>query len=471
MKFNWEFSDKIGQVPNVVTIVNYWYGWMLESLLSLSRRDLILEEILKVIKSISCSGNILRIARTLLTSLPKIVLMLLIKQFVSKTSETLSSLKSLAWKTVLTVFYRKYDANGLEVSLKPHQRVFSTKVDTSDLVCYTHNRMPLFQMDSMLYYTLGHGSYVRGLQQERKKIQASAKAKYYSYKNGKYLQLTASNYFPSNNYTRLQEIVDNHTSVAELTGVHTVLGILLNGEPGLGKSSFADFAAYRCAKLGQVYRIDLSAQVERDYKEIFNLAFHNIKITPHTIFMVDEMDKYLDYAVKANYRKHIEDATQEVKMTKKGFARKYKTDFLYELLSLLERNNLDASCLLVFCCNNFDTIFEGIDTTHFKSLNDRFMRIQFERINASEMVRYLKHYNSIFEGTKYHVDDLEEVIALIPDDLSVSYRTLHHQSVTCGYDLRKLVSSLDSIESYDLMDEASSEEENEYELPEKKDEK
>jgi len=36
----------------------------LESLLNYSRRDIILEEIIKVVKSISCNGNVLRVLKT-----------------------------------------------------------------------------------------------------------------------------------------------------------------------------------------------------------------------------------------------------------------------------------------------------------------------------------------------------------------------------------------------------------------------
>jgi hypothetical protein len=106
------------------------------------------------------------------------------------------------------------------------------------------------------------------------------------------------------------------------------------------------------------------------------------------------------------------------------------------MLSILESNASQNPVILLFCSNIFNTIFEGIEFTHFESLYKRFLRVSFDRCDYNELCGYLQYLNDKFQGTswEYSRNDLAEVFSAIRRDISIPYRELKYLTIQAGYD-------------------------------------
>jgi SpoVK/Ycf46/Vps4 family AAA+-type ATPase len=110
--------------------------------------------------------------------------------------------------------------------------------------------------------------------------------------------------------------------------------MLIDGIPGLGKTKFADYATD--TKLaGYVYKTDMTSFLQIEFSQVVKPMFHDIHITAPTIFLIDEVDKYLDYRLDSV----INDVPVDDKVTKDPVAikKQFKETFLYDMLSILER--------------------------------------------------------------------------------------------------------------------------------------
>lgn len=177
-----------------------------------------------------------------------------------------------------------------------------------------------------------------------------------------------------------------------------------------------------------------------------------------TVYLRDEIDKYLDVRVEREYeiyQKSETDGKGSVMIKSfDAFRESTKNTFLFDMLAVLERDGLKKSVVVIFCSNNFHTIFEGVDLTHHKSLYDRFLKVNFELCDHDEIISYICHYNEKFKGTKYQclvsIDELEKNL---DTKILVTHRTLHQISIECQYDPIKLVDRLNRhiIEDLDAM--------------------
>jgi len=108
---------------------------------------------------------------------------------------------------------------------------------------------------------------------------------------------------------------------------------------------------------------------------------------------------------------------------------------------------LSKSIVVIFCSNNFHTIFDGVDLTHHKSLYDRFLKIQFEECNHSEIINYILHYNEKFVGSKYHrLENRNDLSLLLKSDIRVTHRILHQISIESQYNAIKMIHSLNNYQ-------------------------
>jgi hypothetical protein len=223
--------------------------------------------------------------------------------------------------------------------------------------------------------------------------------------------------------------------------------LLIDGVPGLGKTKFADFAVE--SKLaGAVYKVDMTSMLKYPFSKVLLSIYHDVQINTSTIFMIDEVDKYIDYRVVVEYDEEVDNSKEEDKIISKSFDEfkiHAKTTFLYDMLSILERDGTGFPVIVIFCSNNFHSIFEGLDITHHKSLYDRFMKIKFKECNHSEIINYIMYYNKIFKGTKYEnkINQIE-IENKLKRDILVTHRTLHHISVEAkyyAYDMIKLLNA------------------------------
>lgn len=271
----------------------------------------------------------------------------------------------------------------------------------------------------------------------------------------KYCVSISSKLYPSRNYVNLVKIIKTHVSVAKIVESYNVLGILIDGIPGLGKTKFADFAVEE-KLVGHVYKVDMTTMLKYAFSETLQLMYHKIDIITDTIFVIDEIDKYIDYRVDLEYnhdcdkqkRKQTSDKDDKhhiINRTFEEFRTQAKTTFLYDMLSILERDGLGYSVVVLFCSNNFCSVFEGVNLTHHKSLYDRFMKVHFDECDHAEIIEYILHYNGRFIKTEYFRElNVEEIKNSLRKDISVTHRTLHHISVACKYDAFEIIKMLNS---------------------------
>lgn len=149
-----------------------------------------------------------------------------------------------------------------------------------------------------------------------------------------------------------------------MTESYSVCGLLLDGKPGLGKTKFTDFAVIE--KLaGHVFKVDMTSMLNYKFSQVIDSMYHGVSITTDTIFMIDEIDKYIDYRISVEFDELQKSNTKDsFVQTEEDFRRKQKTTFLYDMLSILERDGLSHSVVVLFCSNNFHSIFDGVDLKH-----------------------------------------------------------------------------------------------------------
>jgi len=160
--------------------------------------------------------------------------------------------------------------------------------------------------------------------------------------------------YPSKNFVNLKEIVENYIEVCTLTETNSVLGILIDGEPCLGKSAFLNyFSRFNICK--KCYHIDMTKFLDFSFDEVMNIAIP--PVNQPSIFMIDEMDKYIHFHIQKKY--DLKENREAYDFEE--FEMKEKIQFLFTILQLLERNENTVASVIIFCSNNFDTIFQGMD--------------------------------------------------------------------------------------------------------------
>ena len=441
-----------------------------------SHTNTVVNEIFKVVSAINCKESVKTTLCKSFLSLPKIILFLLISHYVSNTQDLLVLFKSLAWflirKTVyITETFNNTDANTLEW----HVCTEIKKHPISGMV------FPMVFQDNGIQLVVERARFFSTAFRD---VLKNAKISFEKFKESKkqkksncmkispsltFKSHNPSNLFPASNFKKLSTIITNYLRVCEITQTFSVLGILLDGETGLGKTKFMDFLAVKNI-VSNIYKIDMTTLLSTNLESILLTAYHKIDIYQSTVFVIDELDKYIDYNIQhsfVDYCKSLENTTRTssttqtenmtgatekgsaVKVDFKTYEKQKRINYLYSLLGILERDGLSCSCIVIFCSNNFDTIFGNLDTTHFESLKNRFMKITFNRCDKPEFVRYLEYYYNLFVGTefKWSKQDLDDAIANTRKDLSIPYRDLHHMTVMSEFKLPILVDSVNKWNS------------------------
>lgn len=269
----------------------------------------------------------------------------------------------------------------------------------------------------------------------------------------KYEKSDPSQLYPSKNYLKLVDIIRDHFDVSNRIKSFSVLGASINGVPGLGKTKFADFAVNN--KLaGSILKVDMTNMLKYSFTRVLNSMYHSVAILTDTIFVIDEIDKYLDYRMDIEYEdklvemRNVSKDGGVVTLDKDEFVRQQKNTFLFDILSILERDGLSHSIVVIFCSNNFQSIFEGVDMTHHESTFSRFMPIEFKMCDHQEIIDYLLHYNRIFEGTKFWIDlNKEDMSQRLKRDVQVTHRVLHHISIKSNYHALKIIQELNELKT------------------------
>lgn len=267
--------------------------------------------------------------------------------------------------------------------------------------------------------------------------------------------------FPSSNYRQLNEMINSDNEIAKLTGMRQPRAILIDGTPGLGKTCSVDaLAVMGCGKYDAVCRIDMTKYINKN-STLRDIFYATVKPIPNIkdiiIVLYDEMDKYLDLRIKIQYEAHVKKLKKE-KVPEgqepmpipeyEHFYIRQKETFLMELLHLIEIDDLNYTVVFLFCANNFDTIFDKINMTHFHSLKERLIKIEYEKCDKSELIEYITHYNNALKNSRwyYEPDKLAHILSQIKEDLAIPYRILSFKLMICNYNLEKFVCVLNDWE-------------------------
>jgi hypothetical protein len=256
----------------------------------------------------------------------------------------------------------------------------------------------------------------------------------------KYIDTTPSLLYSSQNYINLTGIIKSYASKSKKIKSYSVLGLLIDGVEGLGKTTFLDYAVTEKV-VGSVYKVDMTTMLKYDFSLLLRFMYHKIDITTDTIFMFDELDKYLDYRLRIEYEDELKIVNNNNKKNKQSntldkekFYETAKTNFLYDMLSILERSGLTYPVIVIFCSNNFNSIFDNIDMTHHKSLYSRFMKVKFTPCDHTEIVNYIIYYNDkFFDELDYVTIDKTTLSKLLRRDILITHRRLHHITIEAQY--------------------------------------
>lgn len=253
-------------------------------------------------------------------------------------------------------------------------------------------------------------------------------------------------------YKRLFDAIERHIFISKELDCFTSLPILIDGEPGLGKTRFIDYLA-RKRICGTVTKIDMTKLLKHDFKTIINyymdnkVIFSDIISEHPNVLLIDELDKYLDYNFsynysidKDNYNKKKKDSGPDF-MDEDEYKKGKKMTFLYELLSLIDTENHYKKCIIIFCANNFESIFENINMRHFHSLRKRFVNINFEKCDKPEIIGFIEYYNKILKK------NTRNAIQKIKGDVSIPMRDLTQLLFESEYDFDKFVVLINQFNS------------------------
>jgi hypothetical protein len=429
----------------------------MDSVTSLSRffqtEDVLLKEVISIVKEVGSVSNISSILSRVCKGTMKTLVLILLKHYIQDTKMMMDLLKSMVWYLVRLFLYKKRTFD-----IKSHQTAL---VGEGSLI----NGLPVYVEKNtssvdVIYAKGFHSSYLDQIDfeaQQKHDIENSPNTKYYSVLGQRYSLMKPMSFFPSKNYLKLQNIVETHCKVNDSLSSYSVLGILIDGEPGLGKSKFADFMATRRSfglpGISNVYRVDMSSGecLKMSPETLFKSFFHDIAIKQSSLFMIDEVDKYLSYYIEDSYIKLKQQPKKEEEENEivsfEEYSYKLRIDFLYMLLGILERIGNESSCIVIFCSNNFETIFGDLEMTHFHSLNSRFMRVKFERCDRNEIEDYLRYLNQHMQRLDLYEPDIETILSSLDPNINITYRSLNEITVLNSYSIRKIVEELNLYRS------------------------
>ena len=272
-----------------------------------------------------------------------------------------------------------------------------------------------------------------------------------------------SRLYPSRNYLKLTDRLDSFFELCKVTKNPKTKGILINGDPGLGKSAFCDFYNLNTKNCKKIIRLDMTLFIKHSF-DIISDRFIT-RSNSEIVYVIDEFDKYVNFHIKNTYDEHrekyhktilVSGATMELK-SPKVFSNTIKTNILLKLLSLLDEKT-EFPRIFLFCSNNFYTIFEGIDTLHFSALVTRFTNNTFERCDAEEFKNYCRFYNKEFENTRFYCPNLEELLTLVNDN-KVTFRELDAIAFQSQMDFGEMINHFNEYDGTILVDLEPEEEE------------
>jgi ankyrin repeat protein len=327
-------------------------------------------------------------------------------------------------------------------------------VNSIPLYCSKHNQDEY----KVEYVPFIHTPYMKKLNEtvEKNYGELESKQKFvYKLLNGKNIEIT--NLFPSKNNKKICKIVSTFFRVSSLTRTFFTLGVLINGKEGIGKTESLSYVIQQKACQNGIL-IDMNKNLDIPFDDILKKIFSFSPKGSYIIY-IDELDKYVDFYLKNEYRIASTPPKDHKKEdffeppSKEDFMQSKKEEFLMKLLSLIETRYFNDGVVFVFCANNFHTIFEGVNMKHFRSIYKRIHKIYFEECHSKEFKKYCRWYNKTLEkdATLYlSEEELEKELGRVKKDLSIPLREVFFANIESCFTIRKLVDLVNEWEEEDL---------------------
>lgn len=392
---------------------------------------LIIKELFNIFNDVSCGKSNKEMFTNLLKGVGKSVLVMLIAYLIKQQNHHFSLLAKLFASRYL---YRT-------MKLPSYAKLFKVEYES---VCETYNKTHQFPI---YYHTLNEQPYYQYIPyihtgfinelihsvEQRKLEYDKDDIRFFDLNKQK---ITPDILFPSQNFLRLENIIRRHIEFVNMSSQFINIPILIDGCPGLGKSSCLSYLAEKrvCKSL---IRVDMTQHFDSDFSDVVS----KLKGTDeeHRIVLVDELDKWFAQTLQNNFLCEKEENKDVIRA---DFELSYKTNFLYELLQLIEKRNGKTITVFIFCCNNFDSIFENVNSRHFASLRDRFIPVHFEMCDKRELIEYLRYTNKRFVSQPtFYVEEnkLELIFDKINQEMALPFRKLTQMFIISGYDFEKFV--------------------------------
>lgn len=421
------------------------------------QNDFVMKEVLEMMKTFTCGKRVRDILPNISKGVMKVLFIIILKHYITDPAKLLGIFKKTGWCVLASVLYKRESytnttASSFEGNMaRAITDTFSPEEDyVRCLPVYTTIEGPVVTIQ----YAKGvHSSLIERMKDSATQASSSSVTTSYfkwSSRHNRYDRIHPSRLYPSKNYRKFEEMVTKNIRVSKKTKSYPVIAYKLDGCPGLGKSKLSEFlASYDCAmeqhRIAKVYRIDMSelACMKIAPNKLIEDAILSINVGEDspTVIFVDEMDKHLAEGTKMMYTemrktKKPDDTVQDFE----SYSLEMRTHFLLSIQAVIEKVGNMSCCVVVFCTNNFDTIFGGVDMTHFDSLRDRFNPISFEKCDKAEIIGYIQYHNDLMRDEEgLYEEDIESLFYLIPDDISITYRSLDHLMKRCSHSPERVI--------------------------------
>jgi hypothetical protein len=412
------------------------------STLGSTPETLILREALNIFSNVTFKGNLFSIISTLSSSLGKLFFLFLLRSYIENSKPVAEAIKN----SMRSVVYRvvKYNMSSYQVPFFSTIAIKKTIVSGSVI-----NGFPIYFESKDEYFYLSvipfvHNGFLQAVHKEAERLYAKHTAE--NILTTKCMTLSdtfrVKKMFPSHNYTRLGTTLTRHFLANKAENNFSTLRILLDGEQGLGKSDCLHYLAM-LEVCDEVIKVDFTNNLKKPFADISNAIHQKKGKKKSSIIMLDELDKYIEFNLKERHAQLKKEKDAKVPSFK-DFYNLEKERFLFELLNLIEME-FDGPTVMIFCSNNFDTLFSGIKSPHFQSLASRFTRITFNRCGTEELKDFLRYINNTYlengnlGDMAISKDDLEILLSSLNDDINIPYRDIYHLKVRSGYNFSTFI--------------------------------
>lgn len=407
----------------------------LNNILNLSSQNEISKEIIKSLKNINVSDGYKKTFSNISKSFVFIFILINLQSIIQNPKDLFNSIKSMVIYLFKKMIYKKFIVNSKKIH---HVLIYEKCIKKESILMYNkieNEKKYIYYIPWISKFTELKKSIIETQSKKTENINTCLYE--WDVLKNSYSLVDNSMLCPSKNHVKLASIIEVHVNTSNITKCFKPIGILLNGPPGLGKS----YSSIYIAGLNIVencFHIKMSEMIDLEVKDIFKKTISN-PVKKSSVYLIDELDKYLFFRIQKKYIEYIDSYMDSLKdgdirrpKSFQEFETPIKLNIVIELIGLLDIMRNRAPCILIFCSNNFGSIFEGLDLTHIRSLFTRFFKINFDYCDKKELLNYLNYYNKCYINTPYNINEnlikskIDEM-----DEFKISFRKLDEINTNC----------------------------------------